>query len=196
MTPPSTGFEGSVTGWSTLALNSQLLALAQGPANACEGSSYLTCGARTATWDGPAIDVSSYVIVNHQYSISLAVRFDPTAVPASERPIHLVYVKNCEDSAISSAYAAIGQVSTAGNWARISGTMDVSLTTDCSSLKSTLIYVETEATEVEVPIHIDDFRMYDATLSNGTGGATGSGGATSASDPTSSGGASAVTSST
>ena len=174
VTPPSNGFETSVSGWTTVAESavpiSQVLT-----GGACEGSGFLRCdGAeRTANWDGPNINVLPNVVTSHQYNVTVAARFDPANAPAAATNMTLTVAFLCADTSVNPLYSPQQAAPATTSWIRLSGAFSA-MFVGCTSLAQIKVYVESDVAAAKNSIDLDDFQLIDVTAT--AGGAGGAGG--------------------
>ena len=158
LTPPSNGFEANTTGWSTLSGRT----VSRASTNACEGSSYLVCsnrtGGTTGGWDGPTVDVLSYLTDGHTYTVTLAARFDPAKAPTAAAALTMSAVVSCTNTSVSAVYTHIQQQNVLTSWVRFAGTLPTTLT-GCTSIAKLQVYVETADTEGTDSIDVDNFML-------------------------------------
>jgi hypothetical protein len=164
MTPPSNGFESNITGWSTLSATAGANSRVTGSSSACLGSAYLACDGtkRSGAWDGPSINVFSYLVSGHTYIVTLAARFDPKNAPSAAKPLIFSAVVTCNSTSVSAGYTHLQQIDTLTSWTRFSGTLPTTLT-NCTSVATVGVYVETNSTEATYSIDVDDFQFIDVT---------------------------------
>jgi hypothetical protein len=179
--PPSADFETEPEApWTTTSNQVSSVYRVQAPGSACEGNWYLMCDptriARQAGWDGPAIELLSYVVAGHKYQVSVAVRFDPLNAPTSAKNIGFTISKNCSDSTITTTYQSLMRKTTQTGWIRLDGYFSPDLA-GCSQLSRVVVYVETDDTEKSFAIDVDDFHLVDIPVtSSGAGGSGNTGG--------------------
>lgn len=173
LTPPSNDFEVDTSGWATTALNVGAVSIGRGDGNACTGSSYLMCdgAGRTAAWDGPCIDILRLITPGRTYNVALAARFAPANAPISPQALRLVCAKECATAGVDASYLRLQEQLTDYKWVRLGGQVTASMA-GCTTLSRLMCYVETEAASASLSLHLDDFRLYDATPT-GAGGAAG-----------------------
>ncbi len=165
VTPPSNGFEANTTGWALVSGSTSAISRATGSANACEGSAYLVCDGskRTNAWDGPAINVLSYLKSGRTYTVTLAARFDPAKAPSAAAPLQLSVAVACTSTSVGSAYSHLQATDTLTSWVRFTGTLPTTMT-GCSSISVVQVYVETVNTSEQADsIDVDDFQLIDTT---------------------------------
>jgi len=168
ITPPSTGFESGLGSWTSTSEVASKVSLTQGATTACEGTSYLVCNgaARSASWDGPAIDVLPYVVAGHQYTVALAARVDPASSPTSGMTLRLTTGIMCTNSSSPATYSDL-YISTSRDWNRMSGKFQASMD-NCSQLAHLYVYVSTNETNAPyASIDVDDFQLWDVTPATG-----------------------------
>ncbi len=161
--PPSTGFEEGI-GWTTVSSHPTALTRVESVDDACEGSAYLTCDgtARTAGWDGPAVELLGYVTLGHKYAVSVVTRFTPASAPTVAKLMGLTISMSCSDPAVAPTFNRLLQKSAFTNWTRFSGQFEATLA-GCADPSRIVAYVETDAIDMSYSIDVDDFLIYDIT---------------------------------
>lgn len=164
ITPPSNDFELDIATWTTMTGKASSISRKQLANSACQGSSYLTCdgATRSGAWDGPKLMILPYLVVGHQYLVTVAARFDPENAPAAAGTLILSTVNACLDSTVSTAFKNLERTTTISDWVRLSGTVEPMLT-GCSELSETTIYLETDTLTQAYSIEVDDFQLWDVT---------------------------------
>ena len=179
VTPPSNGFESDITDWTTMTGKSASLSRQQSATSACEGTWYLACdgASRSGPWDGPKFIILPYVVVGHQYAVTVAARFDPENAPAAAGTIIFSTVNACSDSSVATVFRNLQRATTLSDWVRLSGTVEPVLE-GCSQLSEVTVYVESDSVDQPYSIDVNDFQLWDvtpATASDAAGAAGSSG---------------------
>jgi hypothetical protein len=164
LVPPSQGFESDLGSWSTT--NGNVTALTRMPGNGgnCEGDWYVNCNGsrRAANWDGPALEVGSYVSVGHTYQFSVAARQTPSSTVSSAVTLKLVVSITCP----TIAYSDIFLTSVLTDWVRLTGQFAVAASASCTVPTSVKLYVaSTETGSPLTSFDVDDFKLIDLSLS-------------------------------
>ncbi len=188
LVPPSQGFETDIASWSTTSGNTAALKRVAGNGANCEGDWYMSCDGtrRQAAWDGPALEIASYVTIGHSYLFTAAVRQSPSVFSGSAVSMKLVVSETCS----TTSYQDLIQQVVAANWVRLSGQFTGVVPSGCTTPTSVRLYIASlETGTTFASFDVDDFRLIDLTPSatTGTGGATGAGATATASPAAASG---------
>ena len=192
LVPPSQGFESDIKDWSTTSGHSNALSRVPGNGANCEGSWYMHCDGnlrQTAGWDGPAIEVSSYVTVGHLYQVSVASRQTPSSSCSPAISMKLVLSRTCS----TTAYDDLFTTWVLTNWVRLTGQFTLAAPAGCTVPQSVRLYVASNETAPPLAsFDVDDFKLIDLSASgtSGTGGTTSAGGTSDTGGTTSAGGTS------
>lgn len=163
LVPPSQGFETDLVGWTTTSSRATALSRVAGNGENCEGNWYMSCDGsqRVGNWDGPTVDVATYVTVGHTYVFSVAVRQTLVSAPSSATSMRLVVSRACPSvSTIYDPDLATRVVST--SWVRLTGPFTPVLPSGCTALTSVKLYVvSNEASSPYISFDVDDFKLID-----------------------------------
>jgi hypothetical protein len=162
--PPSNNFEVDLGDWSTTAANATAISVVRGDGLACDGSAYITCNgtARSGAWDGPALELLSYVTVGHQYLVTVAGRFNPSTTLTSAKPLIMSTAAHCVDTNVKPLFSRVQQRGAFTNWVRFTSTIVVEMA-GCTDLSRFVLYLETEDSGATQSIDVDDFQILDVT---------------------------------
>lgn len=170
--PPSTGFETNLAGWTTTAAHTSALSRVPGNGTNCEGNWYMSCSGsqRQANWDGPMLEVLSYLTIGHTYQYSVAARQSPGNASTASIPMKLTVARTCS----TTVYDDIVTLPVSTNWVRLTGKFALVIPGDCSTLSSVKLFVATnESGSTMVSFDVDDLRLVDLTAATTLGGAAG-----------------------
>ncbi|MGC4065173.1 MAG: carbohydrate binding domain-containing protein [Polyangiaceae bacterium] len=163
--PPTNSFEVDTGDWSTTSANFSAISLVQGDGHACDGSSYITCNgaARTGAWDGPAIELLSYVTPGHEYLVTVAARFNQATTLTSAKPLIMSTAAHCVDTNVKPVFSRVQQRGAYTNWVRFTSTIVVEMAGCTTDLSRFVLYLETDDTAATQSIDVDDFQILDLT---------------------------------
>lgn len=162
LAPPSNGFDSNFTNWTMRSNATGALSIVTDSANSCVGSAYLACDGskRSKEWDGPSLNVLSYLKQGKVYTATIAARFDPKNAPATAKPLIFSAAVACSNTSVSAVYTNMQKIDTLTTWTRFTGTLPTTLT-NCTSISLVSVYVETDASEATYSIDIDDFQLIE-----------------------------------
>lgn len=180
VTPPSNDFETNLGSWVRVSGGSGLLSRLEDQ-TACSGAAYMSSGGfRKGGWDGPSIDLTTYMSPGRSYHVTLAARFSAKTLPPSSRVIELVMITVCDEN--PPLYTTLSVMTTTSNWVRLQTDPALPITfplAGCNVMYHAAVYLQTSDADVNLALDADDFRLIDVTPpSVGVGGAGGAGGTT------------------
>lgn len=178
LTPPSTSFEVNITGWSLVNQNTSALSKGQGNGNACDGSYYLAVdgSVRGNDWNGPLLDLTPYIVQGRTYAVTVAARFEPASAPTTASGLTLVCHRKCSDG--TESFSPGATLTSTYEWVRFSESLLAS-TSGCPALTAMRVYVQTDVAHKSNSLHVDDFRIYDMSVSAAGGSGGGAAGSSS-----------------
>jgi hypothetical protein len=160
--PPTNSFEVDIADWSTTSATTTAISLVQGDGQACDGSAYITCNgaARSGAWDGPAVELLSYVKPGHRYLVSVAGRFNQATTLTAAKLLIMSTAAHCADAAVKPLFSRVLQRGAFTNWIRFTSEITVEMP-GCTDLSRFVLYLETEEPEATQSIDVDDFQLLE-----------------------------------